>query len=155
VALQAFHSFYWAGDGAAPPPVTNQGYTNAAVIGCFALYLPISRRTRKVITQRWNALLRYIPERVWLLWRLARLIFSPEFARAQEAVRLTARTPGMRDKKIWSEIGQRLYVVPGARENFYRRLKAEELYGTYEPRQRHTMNAAIELAYYALKERGF
>ena len=156
MALQALHEIYWPGDGAAPPPPPpSQGYSSAAVIGCFALYLPLSRRARKVLTQRWNALLRYVPERVWLLYRLVRLIFSPEYARAQTAVRLTARYPGMRDKAMWSEIGQRLYVVPGARENFFRRLKAEELYGTYDQRQRHVMNAAIELAYYTLKERGF
>jgi hypothetical protein len=156
VALQALHEIFWPGDGVGPaPPPPGQGYTNAAVIGCFVPYVPLSRRTRKVILQRWNAVLRWVPERIWLLWRLYKLVYSPDYTRAMDAVRLVARTPGMREQKMWGEIGQRLYVVPGARENFYRRLKAEELYGTYQHRKRHEMNTALEIAYLTLKERGY
>lgn len=94
-----------------------------------------------------------IPDRWWLLWRLARLLWSPEFERARQAVRQVAVTPGMRESRMWGAIGNRAGATPGLGENVFRHLLALEHYGPVAPRQGHVRDAALELAYLALKER--
>lgn len=174
MALQALGSLYWPGDGVGPGPVVPKpGYASwqAAVVPCLlfglasltatpgllcAVVVPMPTRYR---WPRWLRILGHkvrlaIPERLWLLWRVACVLWSPAYVQAHQAVRAVAITPHMREKHMWGEIGHRAAMVHGRGENVFRALLAVEAYGATPHTTGHLRNTLIELAYLALKERG-
>jgi hypothetical protein len=111
--------------------------------------------TRPKWLRRWlRRLERALPERLWLTWRLLRLVWSPTYALARSAVRQAATAEGFRDKGGWAQVAQRMGRVAGVSENVWRHLAAVESFGQVPVRTGHLRGAALELAYLALKERG-
>lgn len=176
MALQALHSIYWPGDGVEQEtPVAPTGYMWGSVIAGLAWWLaaiagvpmPVVMATvvetsrertlgQRLVKRFWQWSTPYrkqIPDRWWLLLRLVRLLWSPEFERAREAVRAVATTPGMREKRMWAAVFGKANTVPGVGENLVRHLAAVDQFGGVRSRQGHVRSAALELAYLALKER--
>jgi hypothetical protein len=177
VALQALHEHFWPGDGVGPePPAPSQpGYAGweGAVIAMavlfavsvwhppsavlFATLLPIKteRAWPKWLRRLGRRVERALPEVLWLLWQVARLAFSPEYARARAAVRGVATIAGFRsDRAAWADLGRRASRAAGYGENIYRHMAAVEAFGETPHKAGHARNACLELAYLALKQRG-
>lgn len=91
-------------------------------------------------------------ERLYTLWRVAVLLFSPSYERARQAVRSTAIEPDIRDKHVSGLFWAR--HMPLSRENLTRHMLATERFGVAPLGARHYRNLLLELAYFALKERG-
>lgn len=177
MALQALQSIYWPGDGQVNAvPVTTTQYpawqaavtAGALVLAAIAgMPMPLAVATvtqasgertplERLVKRGWQVstpLRRRVPDRWWLLLRLVRVLWSPEFDRARAAVRQVAVTPGMRESRMWGAIGQRAGAVPGVGENVFRHLLALEHYGAAPGRQGHVRDTALQLAYLALKDR--
>jgi hypothetical protein len=175
MALQALHEHYWPGDGTGPVVIpTEAGYAawQASVIAtalslCLAMTgAPIGLAFSPVPPdliwkKRWRRARRWmmrhlVSERVWVLWRVARLLWSPAYVRARSAVRVIAVAPGFNegDRRGWEQVGQIMGAVPGIGENLYRSLAAQLEYGEVPHRQKHQRTTVLELAYWALKGRG-
>lgn len=159
MALQAIGSQYWQGDGvvnAVPVKLAPyKNYMSASVLYVSLIpVLPIPRRLQKrLIRWAWWGVVHLVPERLYLFVRLVMLLWGPDWARARAAVRQTATTPGLADRKAWGEIGRRAADHPGVGENVFRHLRAIDAYGTTPYRHASTRNLRLELAWLALKER--
>jgi hypothetical protein len=177
VALQALHEHFWPGDGVgpAPPPPSQPGYAGwegavvatlllfalsafhpaSAVVAATLFPLHAGRVWPKWLRRLGRRLERAVPEALWLLWQLARLLFSPEYARARAAVRQAATRAGFAsDRAAWADLGRRASKVAGYGEIVYRHMAAVEAFGATPHKAAHARNACLELAYLALKERG-
>lgn len=108
---------------------------------------PVARsvkRLRRAV--RWMD--RHLPERWWLILRVVRWIYSADYEAAQATAREIAVRPGMR------------FVAPpplhaAVQENLVRHLAAAEAFSAAAYREpRHRVNWLLEMAYFALKERG-
>lgn len=116
-----------------------------------SLFWPF-RRLRDINRRFWRR--NQLGERLWLLFRLVGLLASPSYSTARMAVRSVAIEPRMRDwhreGPTWApHLGQ-----PGLQENLSRHFLASERFGPIPFSQRHGRNLLMELAYFALKERG-
>ena len=110
------------------------------------------RRLKDIWWRFWRK--NQLGERLWLLFRLILLLFSPSYAKARRAVRETAVTPHMRDKQTWGMFWSTHSSQPGLQENLSRHLLATDKFGPVPFALRHLRNVSLELAYFALKERG-
>lgn len=174
-------SHYWPGDGVGgtPPPATGSGYSplhyglTAGVVvlwwlvallqppvGAWALAaLPLPWPVlRSWLLAAWARLRpwvwRHCSLRVRLLWVVADLLYRDDaFTRACLAVQHVAVEPGMRERRVWGEIGQRVGQVPGVGENVFRHLAATEYFGAQPFGRLHHRNLLLELAYVALKDK--
>lgn len=157
MALRQFASLFWPGDGveAEAPAPGSTGYTNAAVIGSFALTLPPGVWVRLCATLlRWWIITyrHYVPERLYILARVVKLLWSKDYQRARGAVRSVA-VSGLSNRKLWGEIGNRMGKSPHEAENVYRHFLALETFGEVAHQHRYERNATLELAWLAMRER--
>lgn len=171
-------SHYWPGDGVGgpPPPAAGSGYSplyagvvvGTVLLWCLAVALSPSVSVWAVavpwpLLRAWGLAVwgrvrpwvwRHCPLRVRLLWLVATLLYRTDaFDRACTAVRCVAVEPGMRTRRVWGEIGQRVGQVPGVGENVFRHLAATEYYGAEPFGRLHHRNLLLELAYVALKDK--
>jgi hypothetical protein len=136
-------SHYFPGDGVGPEPPAAPEYTypqwQAAVIMGMGLvpFPPLPN-------QFWK--------RVKLVWRLMKLIFSPDFDRALLTVKEVAVTPNMNNGKAWGAIGQYFGKQPGVGENVYRHLLACQKWGPEPHLGRHKRDTLLTLAWLMTKK---
>jgi len=160
----ALKELYWPGDGAGEPPPVSTLYLRSLATGAglgllfylntgspvsFA-FLPFSFRLTKQQRQRLNAIIKGIPERLWLSFLLFWLIWSPDYTKARAAVRAVAIRPDLNGRHMWGKIGT-LAQQANDGENLYRHQLACVEFGAVPHRKKHVRNLALELAYYALK----
>lgn len=108
----------------------------------------------------WNDVGQRLPERIWLLWVVATVIFSRDFPSARYAVRKSATDQAPRDFGAWEAIHNTINFYPYLGENYYRNMEAvlwthlhaKEMGRATVPLHRRQL--LVELAYLALKERG-
>lgn len=102
-----------------------------------------------------------LPENWWpklkLLWLVAKLIFSPDFARAQQAVYEVSQTPGFNanDRKAWGQVGSYISTRPGVGENVHRKIVATMKMGLAKSGTREMQDTLLQLAYVAHKRKLF
>ena len=97
-------------------------------------------------------------DQVTAVVELVSAITAPIYVTAQQAVRLTAVNPRMRDHHYWRRIGQ-VAKAKNWSENLYRRVEANEvadnlLRASGSTATHMTRELAVEMAYHAYKERG-
>ncbi|MDR5698150.1 MAG: hypothetical protein QN123_14375 [Armatimonadota bacterium] len=115
-------------------------------------------RQWKGLRRFWHEVGRRIPERLWLLWVVATLIFSPDWWSARYAVRKVAREPGFSGERGLEYLRQAV-LYPGAFENIFRNQEASlwmRLHAAERGRRIRgwRRELLVELAYLALRERG-
>lgn len=165
MALQQLHSIFWPGDGIVnnnpPPDIAQYPAVQAVILSC-AVWGVAGVRLPKSVRRFLDRIWRALPERLWLTLVLLRVVWSQEYAGAQQAVRKIARDQSigqLRGPHAIQHMQNRSGVYHKLGENWVRVTEAREWAGHYNRAKNvhvssHRTGALVELAYLALKERG-
>jgi hypothetical protein len=157
VPTAALASHFWPGDGVEteqPVSITGGQYPywfDGSTVGVG--YVPIRFSRKRIKGALISLYRRFLPERLFILLKVAWLLLTPDFEQARRVVRDVAKDPTSRSMKFWPEIQVALTRDPHVSENTWRATKATFDLAACSTLPRPDQRTLLELALLAYKVR--